>query len=100
MRGFAFGEANLIRRKLLIDSRKGLSMVAAAKIEGRGSGAVDRSGLTGVQANLNAGGLGFDVVSIPDHRLDIALTVAGHEEGDDVLVANGLENRLISRYRP
>ena len=40
------------------------------------------------QSNPHAAGrLGFEVASIPDHQLDVALTVAWSEEGYDVLVA-------------
>lgn len=53
-----------------------------------------KSGLTRVQANRTpAADLGFHVVSIPEHRVNIALTVAWNEEGYNALVANRGEQR-------
>src|SRR5262245_55964693 len=77
------GRRNLLGGELpvAIDSRKCLSMVAAAKFEGLGCGAVDRSALTGIKANSNAGWIGFDFVYIPNHGLNVALTIARLEEG-------------------
>src|SRR5262245_21219599 len=75
-------------------------MVAATKLEGRGRGAVDRSALTGMQANSNATRIGFDFIDVPNHRLDVALTIARLEEGEDILGADGLDNRLVSRNWP
>ena len=47
----------------------------------------------GAQANKHAAGrLGFEVGGIPDHQLDVALTVAWSEEGYDVLVTDRGEN--------
>src|SRR5262245_31447689 len=75
-------------------------MVAALEPERLGRGAVDRSSLTGIQANSNAGWIGFDFIDIPDHRLDVALTIARLEEGEDILAADRLENRLMGRDLP
>src|SRR5262245_56889092 len=54
---FSWRGENLLRGKLLIaiDSRKCLSLVTAPKLERFGRGAVNRNGLTRVQANSHAG---------------------------------------------
>ena len=79
-----------------VDRYKGLSAVTAQDRERFSRGAVDRSGLTRIQANPDATSCrGFHIVSIPDHRLHVALIVARDEEGKDALIANRREQRLV-----
>jgi len=79
-----------------VDRYKGLSAVTAQDGERFSRGAVDRSRLTRIQANPDATSCrGFHIVSIPDHRLHVALIVASDEEGKDALIANRREQRLV-----
>src|SRR5262249_49432649 len=84
-----------------IDSEKRLSKFTILEGEGLSCGGVDGSSLPWVQANPNTSrGLGFRAISIPDSRLNIALTVARNEKSDDVLLADGHQNRLVRAARP
>ena len=106
MREHRVGEARLgagllllrgnLRVRIGVDRYKGLSAVTAQDGERLSRGAVDISGLTRVQANPDATSCrGFHIVSIPDHRLHVALIVARDEEGKDALIANRREQRLV-----
>src|SRR5262249_21655658 len=83
-----------------IDSGKRLSKFTTLEGEGLSCGGVDGSSLPWAQVNPNTSrGLGFRVISIPDYRLNIALTVARNEKSDDVLLADGHQNRLVRSDR-
>src|SRR5262249_13371780 len=93
----------LLRSQLLvtIEGRKRLSIITTLECERFGRRAVDGNGLSRLQANANATGrFGCHVIGIPEHCLNIALTVAGTEEGDDILIAYGGENGFESHNWP
>src|SRR5215813_9361018 len=84
-----------------IEGRKPLSIIATLEGERFGRRAVDGNGLSRSKLiRTPPADLGLHVISIPEYCLNIALTVAGSEEGDDVLVAYGGDNGLVSRNWP
>ena len=83
-----------------VDGGKALSVVAAFEIERFVVRTVDRGSLTCPQADTEASrGGGLHIISLPDHRLDMAVTVAGNKEGDHPLTANRGDYRFVRTDR-